>query len=125
MGVPATKRLSNYEQGLNPDHIKDVVTAKKTAMVAFETSTINEQTRVEDITHAVLASEGAVHTIQIPAYLAFSKEVMSLKARMTGGAPLNNEVAVILAKWKARNLTESILIKIRNQVFSIPAPAAP
>jgi hypothetical protein len=41
------------------------------------------------------------------------------------GEALAKEASFLIAKWKARGLTESVLQGIRSDVFSVPAPIAP
>jgi hypothetical protein len=120
-----TKRIANYTYGLNPDRIKEDLVAKKSQMVNSQSERVIRQYQVEELVKGVLASEGAVTSIQMAFYHDFAREVDAKQHTHSGGAQLNSEVALMLAKWKARGLTEAVLIRIRNEVFSIPAPAAP
>jgi hypothetical protein len=119
------KRIANYIYGENPDKIKETLVAKKPEMVAAMTQRINELYQYEQLVKGVLASEGAVTVIQVPFYHDFAREIYAKQRIHPGGAQLNNDVALMLAKWKGRGLTEAVLIRIRNECFSIPAPAAP
>ena len=125
MGRSAIRRLSNYTYGLQPERVRETLTAKKPEMVAKETEIFGRQVQVEELVIGVLASEDAVTTISYPNYQAFAREIEAKQKNFPGGAGLNNEAAVLLAKWKARGLTEAVSIRIRNEVFSIPAPGAP
>jgi hypothetical protein len=120
-----TDRLNNYTYGVNPDRIKEDLVAKKPVMVNKQSNSIDRQYQIEQLTLGVLASEGSANTSQYGMYMAFARQIYGLERRIPGGAGLNNEVAVKLAAWKARGYSEPILIRIRNEVFSIPAPAAP
>jgi hypothetical protein len=124
MADPNT-RIANYVYGMNVDRIKEDLVAKRPLMITNMTERINRQYQVEQLVKGVLASEGAVTAIQLPFYHAFAREVDAKQRTHPGGAQLNAEVALMLAKWKARGLTEAVLIRVRNEVFSIPAPAAP
>jgi hypothetical protein len=119
------KRAANYTYGVNPDRIKEDLVAKKPTMVTEATATATEQYRIEQLVLGVLASEGSVSAKDYGFYMVFAKQIMSKQAKLPGGAGLNAEVAIILAEWKARGLSEPVLIRVRNEVFSIPAPAAP
>jgi hypothetical protein len=41
------------------------------------------------------------------------------------GESLSKEAAVLVAKWKARGLTEAVLQAIRTDVFNVAAPVGP
>lgn len=119
------QRLANYIYGVNPERIREDLTAKKPNMVAAMTERITDLYRIEQVVKGVLASEDAVSVIHVPYYHAFAREIYAKRRVHIGGAQLNNDVALLLAKWKGRGLTESVLIRIRDEVFSIPAPGAP
>jgi len=119
------KRLANYIYGENPDRIKEDLVAKKPDMVAAMKQRINDLYQYEQLVKGVLASEDAVTVIQVPFYHDFAREIYGKQRVHPGGAQLNNDVALLLAKWKGRGLTEAVLIRVRNEVFSIPAPGAP
>ena len=119
------KRIANYIYGMNIERIKEDLTAKRPDMIAAMTERINDLYQYEQLVKGVLASEDAVTVIQVPFYHDFAREIYSKQQTHPGGAQLNNDVALLLAKWKGRGLTEAVLIRIRNEVFSIPAPGAP
>jgi hypothetical protein len=119
-----TKRLNNYTYGVNPMRIMEDVTAKKPSMVAQVTVRFADLYQIEQLVKGVLATEAA-SAIQSPFFQDFAREVYAKRRTFPGGAQLNGEIALLLAKWKGRGLTESILIKVRDAVFSIPAPGAP
>ena len=66
-----------------------------------------------------------VATIQYPFYLCFGREMWSLSRSDISGESLAKEAAVLIAKWKARGLTEAVLQGIRTDVFNVSAPIAP
>jgi len=66
-----------------------------------------------------------VPTIQYPFYLCFGREMWSLSRREISGESLAIEAATLIAKWKARGLTEALLQAIRTDVFNISAPLRP
>jgi len=121
----AQDRINNYISGVSPERTREDLIAKKPDMVAQEHAVFDQQWNIENEVKAVLASEDAVTSIRVPMYMAFANELAREKAHFSGGAQLNNEAAVLLAKWKARGLNQAVLIRIRNEVFSIPAPGAP
>jgi hypothetical protein len=119
------QRLANYIHGVNPERIKEDFVAKKPDMVSRMTQRINDLYQIEQVVKGVLASEDAVTVIQVAYYHDFAREIYAKQRTHIGGAQLNNDVALLLAKWKGRGLTEAVLIRVRNEVFSIPAPGAP
>ena len=63
--------------------------------------------------------------IQIPFYLCFGREMWSLIRKELSGEAMAKEAALLIAKWKARGLTEAVLQGIRTDVFNVSAPIAP
>lgn len=123
--VALSNRISNYAEGVNPTRLKEDLVALKPTMVANFTERTEYLYQVEQLVKGVLASEGAVTVLMNAGYQSFAKQIVRMQAKHPGGAQLDNDVAVKLAMWKARGYTEAILIRIRNEVFSIAAPAAP
>jgi hypothetical protein len=66
-----------------------------------------------------------VSIIQYPFYLCFGREMWSLIRKEVSGESLAKEAATLVAKWKARGLTEAVLQAIRTDVFNVVAPVAP
>ena len=73
---------------------------------------------------AVLAGE-AVVTSDYPKYHTFVRQIFSLQRHFGGGSGLIEEVALLVAKFKARGCLEPVLNKLRDEIFAIPAPGAP
>lgn len=116
------ERIANYTYRLNPDRIRDALVVKKPAMVAGMRERITELYQIEQAVKAVLASEPTVTAIQVFFYHACAREIYGKQRTYSGGEQLLHDVALILAKWQGRGLAEPVLIRIRNEVFSIPAP---
>jgi hypothetical protein len=123
MRKTVSQRLANYVASIQPDHLKSQIEQKRDAMIARMTEVIGEQAQIENLVTGVLADEDVV-TILYPAYLCYGRELAAKQRRFKGGKGLNKEAAVVLAKWLARGLVESVLVRIRNDVFSIPEPVA-
>ena len=66
-----------------------------------------------------------VPTIAYPYYLCFGRELFALQRKEISGESLAKEAAILIAKWKARGLTEAVLQGIRTDVYGISAPIAP
>ena len=63
-------------------------------------------------------------TIQHPFYLCFGREMWRLVRSDISGESLAKEAAVLIAKWKARGLTEGVLQAVRTDVLNVVAPVA-
>jgi hypothetical protein len=117
------KRSANYAYRLNPERIKVDLEFKRQDMINRQTSATEELFKVEERTRSVLASETTVYSIDLPNYFAAAKELWAKQNKLEGGAQLDNEAAVVIAKWAMRGLEERILVRIRDEVFSINEPA--
>ena len=110
-------RLAAYEIKTDPERVKktnedmrkqalDHHSAKQTALSIFE-----------------LKAKEAIDPTGVPSplyvsYLNYCRELWK-KSNTYGGAVLENETNAIIAKWKARQLDEDILKKLRFELISI------
>jgi hypothetical protein len=115
---------AKYAAKLIPQNVMEDLTTQKGSMRRGFFAAARELVVVECRTRAVLSGE-AVVTIDYPLYHAYAREIWKLKTRFGGGSALTEEVALLLAKWKANGLGEQVLNKVRDEVFGIPAPGAP
>ena len=97
---------------------------KRPAMLANVTAVYPMITAMELQVKQVCDGAG-VKTIQIPFYLNFGREMWALSRKEISGETLAIEAATLIAKWKARGLTEAVLQGIRTDVFNVGAPIAP
>jgi len=72
-------------------------------------------------TKQVLAGEG-VSSIAYAGYCAFAGEMAMTRNKLGGGESLAIEAQTLVAKWVARGLDQTVLEKIRTDVFNIGAP---
>ncbi|MEO0107640.1 MAG: hypothetical protein ABIK62_00475 [candidate division WOR-3 bacterium] len=117
-------RIRNYTDGVIPERVKEDFTTKKPIMVAKITDLFNQLTTIEDRVKGVLSGE-SVATCDYVKYHCFAREVWKKQRRFGGGTGLIDEVALLVAKWRARGCTDSVLTKIRNEVFALQPPSAP
>ncbi|HDQ99001.1 MAG TPA: hypothetical protein ENN51_01750 [candidate division WOR-3 bacterium] len=75
-------------------------------------------------TKQVLAGEG-VSAILYAGYCAFAGEMDRARRKLGAGQGLALEAATLVAKWVARGLSQSVLEKVRLQVFDVSAPVGP
>lgn len=92
------------------DMMKENVNAVTASICAMETQV-----------KQVLDTEG-VPTITYPFYLNYGRELWALQRRQISGTTLQLEALVLLNKWVARGLTQSVLEAVRLQAFNISAP---
>ena len=115
------ERMEKYIQKLTPDRIKQLFEVRRESMIAAQRVRMAELAQVEDRVKGVLAGE-AVKTVTYIWYHDFARETYSLSKRFGGGKGLEDEVDILIAKWKARGAIESVLKKVRDEVFSIAPP---
>jgi len=118
-------RISKYTAKMNPDTIRAAFLAQKDTMVSAETTIFQNQENLEGIAKGVLSTETSVHTLQIPWYLAFVKELSRISAKFHGGSFMMAEVLVCYNKWLSRGLNSLTLIKLAMECFDIVIPPSP
>ena len=119
-----TKRIDNWDTKYNTERIKAVLDEKRPSMLAHVESVFVSIDQMETQVKQVLDLQG-VATIHYPYYLGFGREVWSLQQKGVSGESLAIEVAVLIDKWVARGLTQSVLETVRTDVFNVSAPAGP
>ena len=116
------QRLESYVLKLDPERVKQDLEKRRSGMLARQQEAISALTDVEARVKAILAGED-VPTILYVYYYDFARETFRVQRRMGGGNGLSKEVTLLIYKWKERTLQESVLERIRDEVFSIaPAP---
>ena len=116
-----TKRIAKWNVKFNTERVKAVLDELRPTMLenvnAVFTSIVAMETQVKQ----VLDTEG-VPTINYPGYLAYGRELWRLTRKEISGTSMQLEALVLLNKWVARGLTQSVLEAIRLQVFNVSAP---
>jgi len=64
-----------------------------------------------------------VHTINFPAYHAFSRELGKLTRAETSLETQQREMMWKVDKWVMRGLSREVLLDIATNVFNLPPPA--
>lgn len=124
MAKTVEQRLQKFTAKYQPTRLQALAEAMKPDMLEKVEAMATWAVDYEERTRAVLRGETAIVTTW-GFYLAFSRQIAALVNKGIEGNLLIEEVATRLASWKARGLSEPILDKIRNDVWSIPAPAGP
>jgi hypothetical protein len=104
-----------------PERIKEDFERKRDEMVADMQRTTLELAEFENKVRGVLGDE-PVPAMDYLKYYNFMREVYKAKNRYSGGYALTTEVQILVDKWVARQAIKRILEKIRDELFSIPAP---
>jgi len=96
---------------------------QKPEVVARIQGSFDDIYAMEGEVRQVLNAAG-VSVIQYPFFFAFGRQVWKLAQRISGESAAI-EAAILVAKWAARGLSQTVLETIRFQVFGISAPAGP
>jgi len=124
MPIDPTKRIDNWNTKYNLERVNAILTEKRPKMLQNVSAAVPLIAAMELQVKQVCDGAG-VPTIQYPFYLCFGREIWALTRRDISGESLAKEAAVLIAKWKARGLTEAVLQGIRTDVFNVSAPIAP
>jgi hypothetical protein len=122
--IDPTKRIANWNVKFNTERIKATLDEKRPTMLANVTAVTPLITAMELQVKQVCDGAG-VSIIQYPFYLSFGRELWALVRKEVSGESLALEAAVLIAKWKARGLTQAVMEDIRTDVFNVAAPVAP
>jgi len=124
MPIDPTKRIDNWNTKYNLERVNAILTEKRPTMLQNMTAVAPMIAAMELQVKQVCDGAG-VPTIQYPFYLCFGREMWSLSRKDISGESLAKEAATLIAKWKARGLTEAVLQGIRTDVFNVSAPITP
>jgi len=124
MPIDPTKRIANWNEKYNLERVTAVLTERRPTMLQNMSSVVPLMTAMELQVKQVCDGAG-VSIIQYPFYLCFGREMWKLTRQDLSGESMAKEAAVLVAKWKARGLTEAVLQAIRTDVFNVVAPVAP
>jgi hypothetical protein len=113
----ADERASNYALKLDPEHIKQILERRKSAMVGKQGYKAGNLAEIEDLVKATLADEADVTITEYPYYYDFARQVYRLHSRLPGGTAHDKEIRILVDTWTARKLSEATLLKIVKEVF--------
>jgi len=125
MANDPVKRIAKWNVKFNTERVKatldDLLPSMKSHVEAQFVSIASMESQVKQTLDA-----SGVSVIQYPFYLDFGRELwhMTHQTEMSGESAAQ-EAAVLIAKWVARGLTQSVCQAVRTQVFNIGAPIAP
>ena len=118
----ANERINKWVNKFSGERQSELsLLSKDTARVAIK-SAFNTQCTDESKIKTILADAGYSRILN-PAYLNYGREIRGLFNQQIMGIQLIKAANVILNKYIARGLEQDTLLKIRNTVYSIGAPA--
>ena len=125
MPMDPTKRIANWDAGFDTTANKAKIDKKRADMLsrlqAQVTSIASMETQVKQVCDLAGCS-----VIQYAYYLDFGRELWKMThERELSGEAAAQAAAVLIAKWVARGLTQSVCETIRTGVFNISAPVGP
>ncbi|MEO0108271.1 MAG: hypothetical protein ABIK62_03760 [candidate division WOR-3 bacterium] len=109
-----------YRRKFDEQHVAKQLRLAREDMQDAYASAQAELSNCEEVTREILG-EYNVPSISYPFYLNFARQVWKARRRFTGET-LKTEVQILVDKWKARRLDESVLDEIRSRVFTISKP---
>jgi len=124
MPIDPVKRLENWDQKYDLTRINAILTEKRPKMLEHMSSVVVALAAMEQQVKQTCDASG-VSVIQYPYYLCFGREMWAMIRREMSGESAAQAAAVLIAKWVARGLTQSVLQAVRTQVFNVGAPIAP
>ncbi len=119
-----TRRIAKWNAKYNTERMKATLDEMRPGMYQRVQAVFPELTAMELEVKQVLDLAG-VPTRDYPSYLCFGREIWARIRKEMSGESLAKEVAVLMAKWVARNLVQAVLQTIRTGVFNVSAPSPP
>ena len=124
MPIDPTTRINNWDEKYNLERVNAILTEKRPTMLQNMSAVVPLIAAMEQQVKQTCDAAGAP-TIQYPFYLCFGREIWALTRKDISGESMAQEAAVLIAKWVARGLMQSVLQAIRTDVFNVAAPIAP
>jgi hypothetical protein len=122
--IDPSARIAKWNAKFKTDRVKATLDDLRPDMLSHVQAVFPMIASMELRVKQVLDGAGVPIT-DIPWYLDFGRELWRLQRNEVSGETLAQEAAVLIAKWKARGLTEAVLQGIRTDVFNVAAPIAP
>ena len=121
MATSADKRIAKWDAKFNTERVKATLDDLRPDMLASVNAVFPLLATMESEVKQVLDGEG-VSIILYPFYLNFGREPWRLQRNNLSGESLAIEAQTLIQKWVARGLSQTVLEKLRTDVFTIPAP---
>ncbi len=122
MAIDAQKRLEDWNDKFDTEHVKRVLDRKRATMLARVQVAFAELCSMEEQVREVL-NGASVQTVLYVPYLDYGRQLWKLTRRQNITGPSFALAAeILLRKWANRGLDPAILARIRHEVFNIEAP---
>lgn len=112
--------MSKFEAKYDPEAIKNAIEKQRDSIIAQLTVKQAELEKIENMTRIILGEEN-IPTPFFPPYLNFSRQIWKIRTRFSGET-LKTEAGIVMDKWVSRQLEKDVLIRIRNEIFTLEAP---
>ena len=121
MATNPDQRIAKWDQKFNTERIKGTLDDSRARMLTNVTAVFPLITAMELEVKQVLDGEGVSMAVYSQ-YLCFGREVWSLQRKNVSGETLAIEAANLVTKWTNRGLDQTVLEKIRTDVFNVGSP---
>lgn len=123
MLTPVSERMEAYSAKVaeGTDYASPATVAKRALLLRKMRRECRRQVSYLAQTKTILGDEG-ISVIKLPFYMAFAHELGLVVDKMTAETA-RIEAMVLIGKWVARDLLQTILVRIRDEVFNLGAPA--
>ncbi|MBS4015540.1 MAG: hypothetical protein KGZ86_03790 [Candidatus Latescibacteria bacterium] len=118
---PTLRRMQKLEANYDPDAIRDSLQRQRESILEQQKTKQAELEKIENSTKLLIGDESVLSTLYV-SYLNFARQIWKLKNTYTSGT-LKIEADIMIYKWTRRGLDENILKRIRNEIFTLQAPA--
>jgi len=112
--------VKKFAAKYNPETIKQSIEKQREDIIDQQIARQAELEEVENRTKVILGDFG-VPTPLYPAYLNYARQIWRIRNKFSGES-LKIEADIALYKWVRRQLREDVLIKIRNELFTLEPP---
>ncbi len=114
------RRIQKFEAKYDPETIRNAIEKQRDGIIEQQWVKQAELEKIENLTKVILGEEN-VPTPLIPAYLNYARQIWKIRNKFSAEI-LKTEADIMLYKWTRRSLQEPVLIRIRNEIFTLEAP---
>jgi len=114
------RRMKKFEANYDPDAIRQSIERQRDSIIEQQTQKQAELEKVDNLTKLIIGDESVQSALYL-SYLNFARQIWKTKNTYSSGT-LKIEAEIILDKWTKRGLNETILKRIRKEIFTLEAP---
>ena len=116
-----TRRIEAWRAKATPDRTKSVLDVRHADMQRRYEEVMERLCSMETQVRETLNQAG-VHTSLYVPYLNYGRQLWKLTRQEISGESMKLAAKVLLDKWVARGLTQTVFEAIRTQVFNVGVP---